>query len=324
VDILKDFEFTSVSGKVAAHRTVAPLGTRAVTFGAPIAPLGALTELIGTWKGRGFNQIWRPNQGADHFLELNETIETLEFTEIPGDIPNRGLGLLGQVDINLHGLTYLQQVQDANVLGPNGKPAGIHIEPGIWINIPSSTNPSEPDTVARLANIPHGASFVAQGSVLPTINSAPTFPVASITPFAIGNPGSLIPFPTETALSNPSPLRTDATDIPNVTQQMVDDPNVFLSQAANLNKVTSTKTLVISTLDLNPPSSGGGTSNIAFLQGAPAGANAQAAQVDATFWIESFEEDGQIKHQLQYSQRVLLNFNTLSWPHVSVATLIKQ
>jgi hypothetical protein len=26
--------------------------------------------------------------------------------------------------------------------------------------------------------------------------------------------------------------------------------------------------------------------------------------------------------QIQYSQRVLLNFNTLSWPHVSVATLV--
>jgi hypothetical protein len=25
--------------------------------------------------------------------------------------------------------------------------------------------------------------------------------------------------------------------------------------------------------------------------------------------------------QLQYTQRVLLNFNGLSWPHVSVATL---
>jgi hypothetical protein len=26
----------------------------------------------------------------------------------------------------------LQQIQDAHVLGPNGKPAGIHIEPGLW------------------------------------------------------------------------------------------------------------------------------------------------------------------------------------------------
>jgi hypothetical protein len=50
-----------------------------------------------------------------------------------------------------------------------------------------------------------------------------------------------------------------------------------------------------------------------------------AAQMDAIFWIETLQEsDGAIKHQLQYSQKVTLNFNGLSWPHVSVATLIKQ
>jgi hypothetical protein len=82
--------------------------------------------------------------------------------------------------------------------------------------------------------------------------------------------------------------------------------------------------LKISTIALNPPGSGGGTSNIAFLQGNGQGPNAQAVQMDATFWIESFQVNGQTKLQLQYSQRVLLNFNGLSWPHVSVATLIKQ
>jgi hypothetical protein len=308
MDILKDFKFTSVSGKVPVHPTP--------------NPLGALSELVGTWKGHGFNQIWRPDRGgSDHFLELNETLETLEFTEIPGDIPNRGLL---QADINLHGMTYLQQVQDANVHGPNGKPAGIHIEPGIWVNIPATTNPLDPATVARLANIPHGTSLVAQGNVLPTIKSAPPFAPVSITPFTIGNPNNLIPFPAETNLGNPSTFRTPKADIPHVTQQMVDNPNVFLSLSPNLKEITSTTTLKVSTQDLNPPSSGGGTSNIAFLQGAASGPNAQAARMDAIFWIETFTEHGHTKHQLQYSQLVLLNFNGLSWPHVSVATLIKQ
>jgi len=313
MDILKDFVFSSVSGKVPAHRALAAM--------AVASPLGALADLVGTWKGTGFNQIWRPNQGSsDHFLELNETIETLEFTEIPGDIPNRGLL---QGDINLHGITYLQQVQDANVLGPSGKPAGIHIEPGIWVNIPTTTNPLDPATVARLANIPHGTSFVAQGSVLPSIPGAPPFPVVSITPFAIGNPAGLIPFP-ESTLTTPSAFRTRSGDIPHVTQAMVDNPNVFLSSAPNLGAITSTTTLTISTQALNPPTSGGGTSNIAFLQGDAGGPNAVAVQMDATFWIETFADAGVTKQQLQYSQRVLLNFNTLSWPHVSVATLIKQ
>jgi hypothetical protein len=52
--------------------------------------------------------------------------------------------------------------------------------------------------------------------------------------------------------------------------------------------------------------------------------NANAAQMDATFWISEFvDEWGKPGEQLQYSQRVLLNFNGLSWPHVSVATLLK-
>lgn len=94
------------------------------------------------------------------------------------------------------------------------------------------------------------------------------------------------------------------------------------------------------------------------------GANAHATQMSATFWIETVKTNitaapGQraaqqiqvkgpggipgptfvvaptINHsspvnltvswtQVQYSQLVLLNFNGLSWPHVSVATLAEQ
>jgi hypothetical protein len=72
MDMRRNFRITSVSEKVPVV--------------ASPNPLGALADLIGIWKGQGFNQIWRPNSGgaaADHFLELNETIETLQFTEIP-------------------------------------------------------------------------------------------------------------------------------------------------------------------------------------------------------------------------------------------------
>src|SRR5258708_7039545 len=48
-------------------------------------PLGPLASLAGTWKGNGFNTIWRPHQVGlpgepprqDRFLELNLTSETL-------------------------------------------------------------------------------------------------------------------------------------------------------------------------------------------------------------------------------------------------------
>jgi len=257
---------------------------------------------------------------------LNETIETLEFDEIPGDIPNRGLL---QADINLHGLRYLQQIQDAHVLGPNGQLAGIHVEPGIWVSVPMTENPDDPTTVARMANIPHGTSLVAQGSALPAISGPPPIEPVSIAPFPIGAaapPNNTITPPVfpERDLSTPTQFRTPLADIPHVTQQMVDNPNTLLTVALGGVSIISTITLKISTNPLNPPTSGGGTSNIAFLQGSGA-PNAQAVQMDATFWIETFQApDGQFKHQLQYSQRVLLNFNGLSWPHVSVATLVQQ
>jgi len=338
MELDKTFRFTSVSGRVAP--TPSPASNL-------LGPLGILS---GTWKGQGFNQIWRPFHpgagdppGQDRFLELNQTLETLQFDEIPGDIPNRGL--FAQPDINLHGLRYLQQVQDAIVLGPNGELAGIHVEPGIWLAVPPTTaNPVEPTTVARLANIPHGVSLVAQGAALPPISGPPPIPPISIAPFPINTPpppdNTITPptFP-ERNLSTPTNFRTDLGDVPNVTQEIVDNPNKILELGLQGKTVISTITLNISTLLPNPlpppnappppppppPSNGGGISNIAFLLGAGNNPNAATFQMDATFWIETLQEpDGKIKHQLQYSQRVLLNFNTLSWPHVSVATLIKQ
>jgi hypothetical protein len=74
---------------------------------------------------------------------------------------------------------------------------------------------------------------------------------------------------------------------------------------------------------------GGGIENIPFLV-----ANADAATMFATFWIEEIAGPTADANflQLQYVQTVLLNFPLLkppappvplSWPHVSVATLRK-
>ena len=113
------------------------------------SPLGPLEPLAGTWQGTGFNTIWRPHfpkAPQDRFLELNLTSETLSFSPIHGPIPNRGLL---QADINMFGLTYMQQIADSS----NG--AGLHIEPGIWAVVPQTTDPNEPPSVVRMASIPH-------------------------------------------------------------------------------------------------------------------------------------------------------------------------
>ena len=282
-------------------------------------PLGPLANLAGIWKGTGFNTIWRPNQvgqagqpaNQDRFLELNVTSETLTFTPIPGEITNRGLL---QPDIQMFGLTYLQQISDA-ILN-----TGIHVEPGIWATVPVTTNPAEVSTVVRMASIPHGTTMNAQG-VAVTVNGGPNIAPVSITPFVIGDPTKLVPFP-ESDLAIPTPFRSpQPPQLSEISQGMVDDPNSILTAATKGQNITETIALIIST-EVAAPLTGSGTDNTSFLQGGTAGPNALGAKVTAIFWIETVAVPHQPSFlQLQYTQTVLLNFNGLSWPHVSVATL---
>jgi hypothetical protein len=162
--------------------------------------LGLLADLAGTWRGKGFNLIARPNfeGGQNLYLQLNQTRESLEVTPIGSSIPNRGFG---QDDIELFGLTYLQKISDANHGG------ALHIEPGIWITQPATTYPAESASagsqiVARMGNIPHGNSLLAQGVATPfvgppTLTTAGAqyafsqFPSFNSTPFPIGTPSIL-------------------------------------------------------------------------------------------------------------------------------------
>jgi hypothetical protein len=283
----------------------------------PADPLGPLARLEGTWKGHGFNTIWRPHHPAnpqDRFLELNLTDETLVFTRINGPIPNRGLAM---PDINMHGLTYMQQISQSS----DG--AGLHIEPGIWAIVPATSDPNEQITVVRMASIPHGTVMLAQGETPQVIPTGPPHLFDNdIIPFTIGNPSAKVDFP-ERDLSTPTPFRFVS---PGVTQDIVDNPNKVLQNAIQGQTINGRTFIRITTL--HTPVKGGGTANTAFLasSGNPPGGNANAAEVDATFWIETVAGSGGNPDflQLQYTQLVLLNFNGLSWPHVSVATLVKQ
>jgi hypothetical protein len=288
-----------------------------IHFPFPIAnPLGPLAALGGKWGGKGFNMIWRPNHtpGQDHFLELNLTLDSIDFEAISGAIPNRGLL---QPDINMFGLTYLQQISDANLN------AGLHIEPGIWAVAPATSDPHEGPTVVRMGSIPHGTTILAQGTAT-NAGGPPAIPNINILPFIIGDPPATFHFPEQT-LSNPTAFRSPPPQLVGITQAMVDNPNSVLQAAIAGQTILSTTTLQISTRPA-APLVGGGTSNTAFLAGSADGPNAVSAAVSATFWIETVK--GHHHHpdflQLQYSQLVLLNFNGLSWPHVTVGTLRKD
>jgi hypothetical protein len=160
--------------------------------------MGLLAELNGTWEGRGFNLIARPDFAGQQnlYLQLNQTVETLRVIPIGSPIPNRGFG---QTDIELFGLHYLQQISDAATGG------ALHIEPGLWVTEPQPTTYPNQDAgagaqlVTRMGSIPHGNAILAQGTASsfsgPPVVAGPNspyafsvFPSFNSTPFGIPNP----------------------------------------------------------------------------------------------------------------------------------------
>lgn len=260
------------------------------------SPLGFLAELEGSWSGHGFNLIAVPNkQNNSAFrLMLNATIERLQFTAIGGAVPNRGSQ---QGDINIFGLTYLQQVNDAVTM------EGLHIEPGIWLNVPATTAPKAIPSIVRQSTIPHGDSLLAQGHGLlvpggpriDPVSSKPTGPGMTHAPL-----GYLDPY-----LHSNLP--------PGMKQSYVGNMNQALTDAIAGQKIISTTVLSVTSIPV------GGIVNIPFVT-----TNADATKLDAIFWIETVERaDGSQFMQLQYTQTVILNFLNIDWPHISVGTLIR-
>jgi hypothetical protein len=229
-----------------------------------LSDLGPLRDLPGTWEGHGFNLVARPDfeNNANLFLELNLTKETLKFDPISAPVPNRGVG---QNDVELFGLTYLQKISDLTTGG------ALHIEPGIWITAPNTTDPEEPASIARMGSIPHGNALLAEGtatsftgnptlspgdsatggnpafSLFPSFNTtpfiAPTPPAPTVI-FAAGSSEALSApagthggFPQYT-LANPASAANPRTPLgdspavlpPAITQAMLNDPILFLQQ----------------------------------------------------------------------------------------------
>jgi hypothetical protein len=361
---LSGFRFDEVSSRTALRAR-----------SASVPSLGPLAAFNGTFRGSGFNLIFRPDSpvtptslpkpvsGSDNVLELNLTNETLSFSRSLGSVPNRGMV---QADAFLNGVPYLQTINDVTV---PSQPVGIHFEPGLWMAVPKTTDPAEEATVVRMASIPHGTTIVAQGTSS-TITGKPTIPAVDITPTTTSPPHSKNPFPSQTAATGgtariPQDLSAFIT-AGTITQALLNDPNTFLRNHIKSQTVTSAIVISIAT-DPAHPLFGGGSGNIAFLLGDATAStpNAQTLRMEATFWIETLEFELQVPvfepgqppliipaetgaagqpvpeflvsppipitaprsitvkaTQIQYSQLVSLNFNTLTWPHVSVATLV--
>jgi hypothetical protein len=273
--------------------------------------LGPLTELAGTWVGDGFNVMSLPDfdpvppsTGPKDFrLKLNATREVMQFIPIGGAIPNRGAvtalgGNTGQGDIEMFGLTYLQRISDAVTN------AALHIEPGVWLNVPASTIPAQDACVVRMGNVPHGNSLLAQSNAVQTMVGGPRIGPANAKPAGLAVTEAML-----AVFTNPVPPLP-----PGLEPAWVVDPNKALSAAIAGQTIISNTLIAIST---NP---NGGILNIPFVI-----SNAKPIQLDAIFWIETVQQpDGSSFMQLQYTQTVLLTFLGINWPHISVATLVKQ
>jgi hypothetical protein len=277
----------------------------AATLAAPSAArahapsLGPLAAFTGTFRGNGFNTIFRPNNAetptelpisvpvGDNVLELNLTEETLSFSPSLGTVPNRGER---QGDITLNGVPYLQVINDITT---PGRKVGIHFEPGLWMAVPATTDPALDPTVVRMGSIPHGTTITAQGTSC-TVEGRPTIAPIDITPFVIGEPAKKVPFPSQTAADDktariPQDLGPFLT-AGSITQEMLADPATVLRNRIATQNITSTTVITISTTSASPLF-GGGTDNIAFLLGSPAASapNAQTVRLDAVFWIETVQ-----------------------------------
>jgi hypothetical protein len=304
--------------------TVVRPGSRAsAPFAIDHPKLGPIAEFTGTWMGTGFNVIARPDfqNKKPFFLQVGGTLEDLEFTRIGGAIPNRGSE---QVDIKLHGLHYLQKVADCVTHG------ALHLETGVWINIPETTDPKAPATVVRQSSIPHGDSLLAQSTFIkevaggPVINAVDSFPFTDATIPELNTPAKNIltdpayigPYLNTTLPECSLPPGLDA-------KAVVRNPALVLLAAIKEQNIKNTVVIQIST---SAAQGSTGILNIPFVV-----RNANAVQMDAIFWIETVEPaSGDPFLQLQYVQRVILDFpakpggNIIHWPHISVATLVKQ
>ena len=294
---------------------------------------------------------------GDNLLELNLTLETLSFSPSLGSVPNRGEV---QPNIFLNGVPYLQVITDVTVPSqPTGihfepglwmaVPATTDPDEGQTVvrmaSIPHGTTIEAQGTSFSPAD---GPPNIAAVNITPVQIDPPNKQITFPSQTAANKDTARIPQDLTSFIAAGT-----------ITQAMLDDPNTLLRNHIASQTITSTTTIVIST-EAATPLFGGGTDNIAFLVPNADAVTMQATfwieTVEFTIEVPIFEpgqppliipaETGAAGQpvpeflvnppipitaprsikvqtpQIQYSQEVFLNFNGLSWPHVSVATLV--
>jgi hypothetical protein len=263
---------------------------------------GNLTGLVGNWHGaNGFNLIAVPDQKGDFELLIDPYTEDLVITKVPATTPNRGLQIIENIPTLQYATTISETADTKNSL--------MHVEGGFW---ELTTQPARNAgfDIFRIASVPHGNAVEAMGNSSvtagpPDFNTGPGALPTGDLPTLSGYTDDYIGRPKYPDFSPLFPNHTLSAYL----QKQIDSGLT----------VTKTVTLRVSTRNK------GGIRNIASIR-----SNANATQFDATFWIETLQDkDGHVFSQLQYSQRIMIEFpiksdlpgQTIAWPHVNVNTL---
>lgn len=282
--------------------------------------LGPLKQLTGVWTniphlpGSGWNMIALPfikdGSSLNYRLLLNQYNEKNAFGLVDKGVPNRGADLNEpeNTDQFVATLDYDQSITqiaamdfpESGEAGPSGLP--IHHEPGLFLHMTNLATTGF--DIARLGAIPHGNSVLALGKAR-TIDGAPTIPQDSGLPVGFKK------------LDNPY-LAPYKHFHDNLFKGVFDPtiPNDLLTKAnEGVAIVKTTELMFDSTIE------SGGISSIPFIK-----KQADATKMNATFWIQELadkDQNGDPILRLQYSQRVILNFFGIEWPHVSINILQK-
>ena len=309
--------------------------------------LGPLDLLAGRWtnpnedtsffRGRGWNMIALPFGGEagdfDYRMLVNQYNEVLEFSDVIGPVPNRGLNKPNDVatDQTIFALDYQQAINQIavddsspttgeDIVFPPG--AGIHHEPGFFLHILDER--TDGLNIARLATIPHGNSVAAMGrsSVIegaPTVDPVPALPIGA-TPDGsdpvLSDQGYFAPYE---AFAGPKAFG----GVVGIPLFDVSKPHELLQRAIDDLKVKRT-----TILHLDTKLGTGGIVNTPFVVN-----QADTTEMTSTFYIMELEPDspgGEAGMALAYIQMVMLEFfprrdgveGLIKWPHVSINTMV--
>ncbi|MFO1045319.1 MAG: heme-binding protein [Planctomycetaceae bacterium] len=354
-------EHESAAAPAGAHALAAPAPAPAAAE-PPLGPLAALIgNWAGNGFNTIFRPS-QPSTGSDNVLELNVTTETLDFSTSLGSIPNRGevqpdiflngVSYLQKVnDVTTPGST-------TGIHFEPGIWLSVPATTNPAVNTPTLVRmASIPHGTTILAQ--GTSTSVAGPPVIPPLDITP-FPIGNPAN-KIKFPSQTAATPSKFRIPGTLPVKGTTLTVAD-WQAMLNDPNSILRKIVAAQKITNTVAISVSTGSASPLVGSGVRDiafldgitapnaqvelmtstffieTVSVTLDIPAGDPAKPKPVIVSpkvlvpgqpvprFRVTPKTNKATTKQvqykQVQYTQTVNLNFATLTWPHVSIATLV--